>query len=501
VNSVAWPILLPIVTALFCLLIGRASRWRRYFVACSAGVQVVFAALLTAQVIGREPLVMLVGNWTPPLGIVLVADGLAGIMLCLSATVALACILFSYAEIPLAAEQPLRLPLVQFIVAGINLTFVTGDLFNLFVAFEIMLIASYALLTLEANDRDIRQAFPYLAVNLFSSSLFLAGAGLAYAIFGTLNLAQISQRAAEMPGNPGVLLVAVLLTVVFGVKAGIFPLYYWLPNSYPILPFSLGALYSGMLTKVGVYVLLRMLCTVLPHTLDPLHALLAWLAGLTMIIAVLGAISRNFIRGILSYHILSQIGYMVLAIGFFTPLAIAGCIFYIIHHIIVKSSLFLIGGAAMFYNRTDNLARMGGLWKVSPWLGVAFLLQAFSLAGVPPLSGFWGKYIIVLVGLDQERFWLVAAAIVASVLTTMSMLKIWFGAFWQDVPENGALLEKAAPAQAMTVVICGMTALSLSIGFGAEYVMQLSQAAADTLLDQEQYRHAVFRHFGKGALP
>jgi multicomponent Na+:H+ antiporter subunit D len=216
---------------------------------------------------------------------------------------------------------------------------------------------------------------------------------------------------------------------------------------------------------------------------------------------VLGAISRNFIRGILSYHILSQIGYMVLAIGFFTPLAIAGCIFYIIHHIIVKSSLFLIGGAAMFYNRTDNLARMGGLWKVSPWLGVAFLLQAFSLAGVPPLSGFWGKYIIVLVGLDQERFWLVAAAIVASVLTTMSMLKIWFGAFWQDVPENGALLEKAAPAQAMTVVICGMTALSLSIGFGAEYVMQLSQAAADTLLDQEQYRYAVFRHFGKGALP
>jgi multicomponent Na+:H+ antiporter subunit D len=489
-----------VLTALICLLVGRASRWRRYFVACSAGVQVVFAALLTAQVIGRAPLVMLVGNWTPPLGIVLVADGLAGIMLCLSTIVALACILFSYAEIPVAAEQPLRLPLVQFLVAGINLTFVTGDLFNLFVAFEIMLIASYALLTLEANDRDVRQAFPYLTVNLFGSSLFLAGAGLAYAIFGTLNLAHISQRAAEMPGDTGVLLVALLLTVVFGVKAGIFPLYYWLPNSYPILPFSLGALYSGMLTKVGVYVLLRMLCTVFPHTLDPIHTLLAWLAGLTMIIAVLGAISRNFIRGILSYHILSQIGYMVLAIGFFTPLAIAGCIFYIIHHIIVKSTLFLIGGAAMFYNRTDNLARMGGLWKVSPWLGVAFLLQAFSLAGVPPLSGFWGKYIIVLVGLNEERFWLVAAAIIASILTTMSMLKIWFGAFWQDVPENGVLVEKAAPAQAMTVVICAMTALSLAIGFGAEYVMQLSKAAADTLLDQEGYQHAVFQHFGKGAL-
>ena len=498
-SSLIYPFLLPILTALVGLFLGAAGWRRRAFFAISAAGQVVVAFSLAAHALSGEPLVLLLGNWTAPLGIVLVADGLAGIMLCLSTVVALACILFSFAEIPILSEQPLRLPLVQFLVAGINLTFLTGDLFNLFVAFEVMLIASYALLTLEANDRDIKQAYPYLAVNLFGSALFLAAAGFAYGLFGTLNLAHLAQRMAEAPDSLGVTLVAVLLLVVFGIKTGIFPLYYWLPNSYPILPFSLGALYSGMLTKVGVYVFLRMLGTVFPHSLNDIHTVLAWLAGPTMVIAVLGAVSRNFIRGILSYHILSQIGYMVVAIGFFTPLGIAACIFYVMHHILVKSSLFLIAGAAMFQSHTDHLAKMGGLWRVSPVLGVCFLIQAFSLAGLPPLSGFWGKYLIVLVGLDEGYYWLVAAAIIASILTTVSMLKIWFGAFWQDAPED-AVFPKAGAARPMTVVIAAMTGVSLGIGLGAEFFINISMAAADSLLNQEQYQEAVFRAIGKGVL-
>lgn len=501
-NSLVWPFLIPVLTALVCVLVaGRPSVVRRSFIALSAAIQCVLAFFLASQALEGPPLVQLVGGWVAPLGVVLVIDGLAGIMLCLASVVSLACVLFSYAEIPVRVEQPLRLPLMQLLAAGINLSFITGDLFNLFVAFEIMLVASYALLTLEANDRDIKEAFPYLAVNIFGSNLFLVAAGLAYAVFGTLNLADISQRAAQMEGDFGVLLVAVLLVVVFGIKAGIFPLYYWLPNSYPILPFSLGAFYSGMLTKVGIYVLLRTLGTVFPHTLTPIYTGLAWLAGLTMVLAVLGAVSRNFIRGILSFHIVSQIGYMILAIGFFTPLAIGACIFYVIHHIIVKSSLFLIAGTAMFYNRTDNLSRMGGLWKASPWLGVCFLCQAFSLAGIPPLSGFWGKYIIVRVGLDEGHYWLVLSALVASLLTLVSMLKIWMGAFWQDLPPDGTL-EAEAPgtARAMTAIICGLTLISLSIGFGAEFFLRIAQTAGDSLLNAAEYRDAVFQVSGKGAL-
>lgn len=499
-NIIVWPFLLPILSALVCVLfMGRPSVERRIVIGISAFLQFALALYLGWRAIGQPPMVLHVGGWAPSLGIVLVVDGLAAIMLGLSTFVSLQCVLFSYAEISAAEEQPLRLPLMQLLVAGINLSFITGDLFNLFVAFEIMLVASYALLTLEANDRHIKEAFPYLAVNLFGSTLFLIAAGLAYAVFGTLNFALMSERAASMEMNFPLRLTATLLMVVFGIKAGVFPLYYWLPNSYPILPLSLGAFYSGLLTKVGIYVMLRILGTVFPHGLESIHSLLAWLAGFTMVLAVLGAVSRNFIRGILSFHIVSQIGYMVLAIGFFTPLAIAACIFYVVHHIIVKSSLFLIGGAGMFYNHTDQLDRMGGLWKASPVLGACFLCQAFSLAGVPPLSGFWGKYLIVMVGLDESRYWLVFAAILASILTLVSMLKIWVSAFWADPPPETPIEPSSPRIRAMTAIVCTFTAVSLGIGFGAEHVMKISRQAADSLLNQEEYRQAVTQHVGKGA--
>lgn len=498
-NSLVYPFLIPLLTALLCaLFFGRVSKGRRVFVAVSAVLQFGIAMYLASQALSGPPMVLHLGSWAPSLGIVLVVDGLAAIMLCLSTFISLACILFGYAEMPVRLEQPLRLPLMQLLAAGINLSFLTGDLFNLFVAFEIMLVASYALLTLEANDNDIKEAFPYLAVNMFGSAIFLVAAAMAYAIFGSLNMAVISERAVELGDSFGVLIVGVLLMVVFGIKAGIFPLYYWLPNSYPILPLSLGAFYSGMLTKVGVYVLLRMLGTVLPHSLEVLHMGLAWLAGFTMVLAVLGALSRNFIRGILSFHIISQIGYMVLAIGFFTPLAITACIYYVIHHIIVKSTLFLIAGTALFYNHTDNLNRMGGLYKASPWLSVFFLLQAFSLAGVPPLSGFWGKYVIMLEGIDSKYYVLVGAAIVASILTMMSMLKIWLSAFWGPLPEGTQVYPAEPHIKVMTMIVAVMTMVSLYIGLGAETFLRFSQTASESLLDPAQYQHAVLSYVGKG---
>ncbi|MEM1157045.1 MAG: proton-conducting transporter membrane subunit [Verrucomicrobiota bacterium] len=454
-----------------------------------------------------KPLVLAIGGWTPPLGIVLVIDLLAAIMLGLSALMLLGCVLFRYVSISPAIEHPLRQPLVQFLVAGINLTFITGDLFNLFVAFEIMLIASYALLTLEADDWDVKQAFPYLSINLLGSAMFLIAIGFAYGIFGTLNMADIASTAMNMADDPRVTYLGLMLAVIFGIKAGLFPLYFWLPNSYPILPASLGALYSGMLTKVGVYVLLRTFTTMLPHTLDGVYLLLAWMAGFTMIFGVLGAISRNFVRGILSYHILSQIGYMVLAIGLFTKTAIAACIFYIIHHIIVKATLFLIGGAITCLNGTDHLKKTGGLWAVVPVLGVCFLIQAMSLAGIPPLSGFWGKYVIfveaVALGHTAGGYYyiLVAAAVIAGILTLYSMLKIWNEAFWKAAVSGQQPRLDDRRWIGMTAVIGFFCVISLAIGLGAEGVFQLAEQAAEMALDQQEYIHAVMSIRGKGVAP
>ena len=490
------PILLPLLTALVTLFWGRPSVARRWGVALAAAAQFLLAVWLVGETLRGSTCVLGVGAWPARLGIVLVVDLLSAVMLALSTLVTLATVLYGYAEVPVRVEHPLRTPLTQFLLVGIHLAFCTGDLFNLFVAFEIMLLASYALLTLEADDWDIKHAFPYVAINLFGSALFLCACGLAYAMFGTLNFAAIALRAEALVGDFRLQLLALVLIFVFGLKAGLFPLYYWLPNSYPTLPAPTAALFAGLLTKVGVYVLLRVFGTVLPHELTFAHTLLAWLAGATMLLAVMGAISRPFIRGILSFHILSQIGYMVLAIGFFTPLSLAACILYIVHHIVVKSSLFLIGGVALRLNGTDNLDRMGNLWKHTPWLGVLFLLQALSLAGVPPLSGFWGKYLIVVVGIEQGAYWLVGASVLASVLTLFSMLKIWNGAFWtasDTVPVRTGDRRWAA----LTAVVAGLTAVSLLIGLGAEAFVQISLQAAERVLDQEGYARAVLGHLGK----
>ncbi|WP_232767715.1 proton-conducting transporter membrane subunit [Geminisphaera colitermitum] len=482
------PLLLPLVTAIVLLLAGRVGVWRRWFVLASATAQLGVALAMVATAYGMPPRVMAAGGWMAPFGIVLVIDMLTAIMLTLGAITALTSILFGYAEMPARRTHPLRLPLVQFLMLGINLTFCTGDLFNLFVGFEVMLISSYGLLTLEADDWDIRQTFPYLALNLFGSTLFLVAAGVAYAIFGSLNFAQIMAVGPEFAGEARVTVLGLLLLVVFGLKAGLFPLYYWLPNSYPILPTPVAALYAGMLTKVGIYVLLRIFGQVLPTDLTVVHTMLSWLAGITMLFGVIGAVSRNFIRGILSFHILSQIGYMALAVGFFTEYAFTAAIFYIIHHIVVKSSLFMVGGAVAVLNGTDNLEHTGGLWKTAPLLGVVFLIQALSLAGIPPLSGFWGKYMVIVEGLRMREWVLVALALIAGILTLFSMLKIWIGAFWRDASECGATVTLDDRRwKPMTAVIAGMTVFSLGVGLGAEGVLKISKEAARQIVDRAAY--------------
>lgn len=482
----ALPIALPLLTAIAALLWRGPTRTRRWIVGGSAALQLGVALGLSTLAFQGGPQALALGGWAAPFGIMLVVDLLAAVMLSLGAVTALASLLFGYAELSVANEHPLRLPLVQFLVTGINLAFCTADFFNLFVAFEVMLIASYALLTLEADDWDIKQAFPYLALNLVGSTLFLVAAGMVYGMFGSLNFAQVAERADALAGTPQLTVLGLLLLVVFGSKAGLFPLFYWLPNSYPILPSPLAALYSGMLTKVGVYVLLRIFGQVLPPELAGVHSLMAWLAAVTMIFGVLGAVSRNFVRGILSFHILSQIGYMVLAIGLFTPYALAAAIFYVIHHIIVKSALFMVGGTVVVLNRSDDLEKTGQLWRLAPVLGIVFLLQALSLAGLPPLSGFWGKYMIIVEGLRQREWVLVVCALVAGVLTLFSMLKIWNGAFWGGDATTRVRIDDRR-WRPMTAVTVGMTVLSLVIGLGAEFFLRVSHEAARQLMDRQGY--------------
>jgi multicomponent Na+:H+ antiporter subunit D len=496
-NLVILPLLLPMLTALAGLVWSRPSMRRRQLYGLSALVQWLVASWLVHSTRSGEVLVLLAGHWPAPVGITLVVDLLSALMLWFAALVALVAILFSYVEAPARIAHPLRQPLVQFLMVGVNLSLITGDLFNLFVAFEIMLIASYALLTLEADNWDIQQAFPYVAINILGSTLFLCAAGLTYSLFGSLNFADLALRMPEFGDDPRVTIIGLLLLLVFGIKAGVVPLHYWLPNSYPTLTFSLAGLFGGVLTKVGVYVIIRIFGTVFPPTLEWFYPVLGGIAVTTAIIGGMGAISRGYIRGILAFHIVSQIGLMLLAVSFQTPLALAGALYILLHNMVVKSSLFFLAGGAACVNATDDLDRMGNLWRATPWLGLLFFLQAMSLAGLPPSSGFWGKYLLVLEGFNQGAWILVLGAMVTGMLTLFSMLKIWLGAFWLE--RDDQVLRRSDPRWSrMTWLVAVLSAVSLAMGLGAEPFVQLVQQAAVGALDSAGYAEAVFGHAGKG---
>jgi multicomponent Na+:H+ antiporter subunit D len=490
-NSLAAaPIVIPLAAALLALLAPRPSAGRRIAVGLALLALLGFSLWLVGHARTTGPLVVSLGGWVVPYGIVLVADTLAAIMLCLSSLAGLACVIYGFAETPRREEHPLRLPLLLLLITGIHLSFLTGDLFNLFVAFEVFLLASYALMTLEADASRSRRALPYVTINLLGSALFLCVCAFAYGLFGTLSFAEIAVRSSAMVGDVRLDLLGLLFLLVFAIKAGLFPLYYWLPISYPALPPPIAAFYAGMLTKVGVYVLIRVFGTVLPPELTWLHAAIAWGAGLTMVIGVLGAVAQSRVQAILSYHIVSQVGYMALAVGLFSPYAFMAAIFYVIHHIVVKAALFLVGGVILRVQGTDHLDRTGGLWAATPGLSVVFLLQALSLAGLPPLSGFWGKFMIVKEGLAQGQWTLVLLSLIASILTLLSMLKIWLGAFWKTKPE-GAPLALTPASRRMTAVVGLLAAVSLGIGLGASYFVTIAEHAARETLDRTAYVNSV----------
>lgn len=494
------PLLIPLFSAVVLLLVRAHGMLRRWILGAASAALVAGSALLFDACSAHGILVHPLGSWGPFVGIVVVADLASSLLVLSGAVLAFVCVVYSFFESRAKAEHPLRGVLIQFLLVGVNLSFLAGDAFNLFVAFEVLLLASYALMSLEADDWDVKQSYPFLALNVVGSAFFLAACGFIYASYGTLNLALLSERMAEAGGDGRAGVIAALVLTVFAIKAGAFPLYFWLPNSYPTLPAPVLGLFGGLLTKLGVYLLMRFTGTVFPHGLDVHYLVLMWVGGATMVLGVFGAVSRGGVQSILSYHILSQIGYMILAVGFFTQYAFAACLFFIVHNIFVKSCLLLNGGVVIRLNGTDELKKTGGLWKVAPLVGLVFLLQALSLAGIPPLSGFWGKYMIVVEGLNLGQWVLAALALGVSILTLFSMLKIWLGAYWKDAPEGHEPDLKKAGWRGMTAATAVLVVISLFMGLFAQPVLDVCLQAGEQLMDAQEYRESVLADWDRRGL-
>jgi multicomponent Na+:H+ antiporter subunit D len=445
------PVLLPLLGAAGALLVSGHPTYQRTLslIVLSAVLAVSVVLLFVADAEGASS--VSVGGWTVPLGIVLVVDRLSALMLVVASTVALGVLVFAVGQGAAdgSEETPLSIfhPTFLVLVAGVGNAFLAGDLFNLYVGFEILLMASYVLLTLGGTAARIRGGITYIVVSLTSSLVFLAAIGLVYAATGTVNMAQLAVRLGELPAGTQVLLQSMLL-IAFGIKAAVFPLSAWLPDSYPTAPAPVTAVFAGLLTKVGVYAIIRTQTLLFPG--GALDDLLMWAALATMLIGILGAVAQSDLRRMLSFTLVSHIGYMVFGIALGTAAGLAGAVFYVAHHIAIQTTLFLVAGLVERQGGTTSVNRLGGLARRSPLLAVLFFVPAMNLAGIPPLSGFIGKLGLLQAGVAEgsaAAYVLVAGGVVTSLLTLLAVARVWTRAFWRS-PSQPPSEDTAAAAAA-----------------------------------------------------
>ncbi|MBI1735388.1 MAG: Na+/H+ antiporter subunit D [Candidatus Rokubacteria bacterium] len=486
------PVLLPLLTAATALLAWRHRRGQRLLGVAGAAASLVAALALLARVDAHGIQAVQVGDWPAPFGITLVADLFSAVMIVLTALIGLAVAVYSLATMDAGREAFGYYPLLHLLLMGVSAAFLTGDVFNLYVAFEVMLMASFALMALGGERAQLEGAIKYVTLNLVSSAIFLTAVGVLYGTAGSLNMADLSQRLKGDVSPAVVTALAMLFLAAFGIKAAVFPLFFWLPASYHTPPAAVSAVFAGLLTKVGVYALIRVFTLLFTHDVAFTHGLILGVAGLTMVTGVLGAVAQGEFRRILSFHIVSQIGYMVMGLGLYTPLALAGSVFYIVHHIIVKTNLFLVAGAVHRLRGTYHLEPLGGLYRDHAGLAVLFLIPALSLAGMPPLSGFVAKLSLVRAGLEAERYLIVAVALGTGLLTLVSMTKIWAEAFWKPGPA-AARPGPALRTPALLIPMAALAAITLALGLAAEPIFALSTRAAEQLLDPSRYVEAVLR--------
>ncbi len=486
--------LIPFITALVCLATGKNQPLTRKIGVIGALLLLISSCFLLAETLSSGYIVMQSGKWAAPFGITLIADVFSASMVCITGIVALAVAVYSLRDIPDEMVRKHYFALFHFLLMGVNGAFITGDLFNLYVWFEIMLLSSFVLITMGGERDQLEGGVKYLVINLLSSILFLSGIGLLYGKLGTLNMADIALQLSRTDDAFLVNSSAMLLLAAFGVKAALFPFFFWLPASYHTPRVAISAVFAGLLTKVGVYALIRSYTLFFHSQFEVVQSILLFLAGATMVSGVLGAAVQYNIRQILSFHIVSQIGYMVMGLAIGTRLAIAGAIFYTLHHIIVKTNLFLISGLVMRKCGTTDLKKIGGLYRWAPALSILFFIPAFSLGGIPPLSGFWAKFTVIRAGLEAQHYILVTVALLVGVLTLFSMTKIWAEAFWKNgdaKPDDQNPLSPTPLAPSLVWPCIGLAVLTVVIGLYSEPLFQLAGLAADQLLNPSDYIQSV----------
>jgi len=496
----ALPILLPLLTAIVLHLLPQRSRLLR--VVAFAGSLGVLAttALIFVRVQQAGIQVLQVASWPAPFGITLVADVFSAVMVVMVSIIGVAVTGSSFAGVDPRREALGYHPLIQVVLMGVAGAFLTGDIFNLYVWFEVMLIGSFVLMSLHRTRAQLQAAFTYVGLNLLASAFLLTAIGLLYGQAGTLNLADLARAWPERrtPGLDAAL--SMLFLTAFGIKAGLFPLFFWLPASYHTPPAAVGALLAGLLTKVGVYAMIRVFTLLFPDPTASVYTALLVMSGGTMIVGLIGALGQHDLRRVLSFNLVGHIGFTTVGLALGTPASLGGSILYVLHHMLVISTLFLVSGLFLRQRRTTDLRALGGIYRTQPFVACLAMVPLFSLAGIPPLSGFVAKLSVVGPMIGGQYYVLAAIALTVSLLTVLSMARVWEEAFWKPAPDHATVTaHQPRLGWAILAPVALLVSLTIGLSVAAGPVYSMATRAAQQLLDRDEYVRAVLGAVGVGA--
>lgn len=491
-----WLVVAPVVIP---LLVGAVLLMFRHETKPQAGVALAGLAatlvgnmLLLARILDEGPVVMTMGRWLPPFGISFTADILGASLSLVATLVALVCAFYSTTDIGTIGRRYGFYPFLMLMMAGVSGSFLTGDIFNLYVWFEVFLISSFGLLVLGSEHRQLDGTTKYAILNLIGTTFFLTATALLYGVFGTLNMADIARKADSVREAAPLTTLAMFFLLAFGMKAAAFPVNFWLPASYHTPRIVTAALFGGVLTKVGVYALLRTLVMLFPPERAILSGVIAWVAAGTMVIGIMGALSQTDLRRVLGFVVISSVGIMLAGLALGSAEGLAGSIFYAFHSMIVMAALYLLAGVMNGIGGSYSLRTLSGLYSAHPMIAAFALLLMLSAAGLPPASGLWPKVMLVRASLDVGQPWLALAVLATGFLTTLALGRVFILAIWRERAD-------AAPmAAASTTPLLGYLALAalalpmLFMGVYPQPVIELAERAAAGILDASAYIDTVF---------
>lgn len=484
-NLVILPIILPMITALVVALFRKGLLAVRTISILMTIVNLIVIGYTTYLVFHSGTLVLETGDWKAPYGIILVADKLSILLVLTTNIIALSIFLYSIFSLGEKKEKYYFYTFTLLLIASVSGAFLTGDLFNLFVFYEVLLMASYALMIVGGKKGQLRESFKYLMMNLFSSMVFVIAVAFLYSVTGTVNMAQLAERISSVEQRGLLTTIAVLLFLVFATKSALFPFYYWMPSSYAKPPIVISALFGALLTKVGVYSILRVFSLIFVGELSFTHEMFIILSAITMLIGVIGALSTTDIRFIIIYNIIPAIGYMLMGIGIFSETSVSGSIYYLMQDMLLKTALFLLAGILITITGTTNIKKMGGLMTHYPLVGWIFFIAALTLAGIPPFSGFIGKYAIIRGGFEEGYIMMSIYALLISLLILLSIIRVFIYAFWGT--EQTEYTTKKGHEKKLLPSIILLVALTTFLGVGAEFVYPFVQETAQDILNPALY--------------